>query len=246
MLYHKMQAISQECWMYFLIGSCLAFLLGALSEMKIALLMIFLFGVLAGWIMNGEIGERTDRTLAEQASAEVGKQKLSHESPLAPSSATHVGTLKATLKNATSAKDGKSPTLLSIRGKLLISLGTANAVVDPSLQDPKSDSNGELGSSKHSEQANGTTIITGVETVVPLSSAHPESRSQDSKFSLGTHTVPESSTTPSQDPLANTPLGNDQALVATPTPVEKPPRVQSSELSQAPAKPRERRRRNEF
>lgn len=80
MLCHKMQAISQECWMYFLIGSCLAFLLGALSEMKIALLMIFLFGALAGWIMNGEIRERTDRNLAEQASTEVEKQNSSLES----------------------------------------------------------------------------------------------------------------------------------------------------------------------
>lgn len=83
MLCHKMQAISQECWVYFLIGSCLAFLLGALSEMKVALLMIFLFGVLAGLVMNGEMKERTDRNSAKQTSTKLGKQKKPPESPLA-------------------------------------------------------------------------------------------------------------------------------------------------------------------
>ncbi|KAI4253008.1 MAG: hypothetical protein L6R42_007741, partial [Xanthoria sp. 1 TBL-2021] len=102
----------------------------------------------------------------------------------------------------------------------------ANAVVEPSMQDPKSDSNEESASSKHPEQADGTPIHTGVEAVVPSTSAHPVSRSQDSKLSLANHTMPESSTTLSQDPLANAPRGNDQALVATPTPDEKPPGVQ--------------------
>lgn len=137
-------------------------------------------------------------------------------------------------------------TLLPIGGEILKFLGTANAVVEPSMQDPKSDSNEESASSKHPEQADGTPIHTGVEAVVPSTSAHPVSRSQDSKLSLANHTMPESSTTLSQDPLANAPRGNDQALVATPTPDEKPPGVQQSELSQAPAKPKERRRRNEF
>ena len=59
--------------------------------MQIALLMIFLFGVLAGLVMNGEIKERIDRNLAEQAPPEVGKQVSSYESPLASLPAAYAG-----------------------------------------------------------------------------------------------------------------------------------------------------------
>ncbi|KAI4232132.1 MAG: hypothetical protein LQ349_005184 [Xanthoria aureola] len=224
MLCHKMQAISEECWVYFFIGSCLAFLLGALSEMKTALLMIFLFGVLAGLVMNGEIRERTDRNLAEQASPEVGKQKKPLISSLASSSATHIGTLGQVLENGTSAENGKSPILLTIRGEILKSLGTGNATIAPPPQDPKSDSNGDFGSSKH-RQASRAPIHTGLEAVAPPTAVHPGPESPNSAISLGTQTRPGSSGRLSQNSLAMAPNSTAHSLFAEPRTLSKRTRV---------------------
>ncbi|CAL8575582.1 hypothetical protein XPA_001497 [Xanthoria parietina] len=237
MLCHKMQAISQECWVYFLIGSCLAFLFGALSEMKIALLMIFLFGVLAGLFMNGEIKERTDRNLTEQGSQEVGKQKKPLESPLASSSATPVGTLGAVLDNGTSAESGKSPILLTIRGESLKFLGTANAVTGPSPRDAKSDSKGKSSSNKHPKQASGTPIPTGPEAVAPAtSSIRSAPESPNTAISPAAQGTPTDSSKLSQDSLATAPNSTDQSLVAESRPSRKLQKGQETARHQASPK----------
>ncbi|KAL8806512.1 MAG: hypothetical protein Q9182_001295 [Xanthomendoza sp. 2 TL-2023] len=58
MLFQRaLQAVTLDRWMYFLSGSSLAFLLISLSELKIALLMILAFGVLAGAFLKEQYRE---------------------------------------------------------------------------------------------------------------------------------------------------------------------------------------------
>ncbi|KAL8817651.1 MAG: hypothetical protein Q9223_003553 [Gallowayella weberi] len=67
---HALQAVSLDRWLYFLSGSSLAFLLISLSELKIALLMILAFGILAGAFLKEQFGEDAGHGVSGTGSAE--------------------------------------------------------------------------------------------------------------------------------------------------------------------------------
>ena len=132
------------------------------------------------------------------------------------------GTLGQVLENGSSAENGKSPILLTIRGEILKSLGTADAATGPSPQDPKIDSNVEFGSSKHPEQASReasreasrASIPTDLEAVAPPTSVHLAAESQDSAISFAAQTRPASSDKLYPDSFATALDSTDQRLVA--------------------------------